>query len=208
MTVELKLTAQKRTDVGKGASRRLRHAKKLPAVLYGGNEDVVLLQLDAPQVNRLLEEEAFYSQILTLEIDGKAQSAVLKDMQRHPFKPVVLHMDLQRVKAGTKMRAHIPLHFLNQEDVARATGGIVHHDMIEVEVECLPKNLPQFIEVDVKGLKLGDALHLSDLKLPKGVTLPELAHGPEHDLPVVSIAGKRGPSADESEGEGGEEAAE
>src|SRR5690554_5823380 len=203
MTVELKLTATSRKDAGKGASRRLRRAKKLPAVLYGGGEDAVSLELSAQEIDRLLNVEAFFSQILTVEVDGKAQQAILKDMQRHPFKPLITHIDLQRVKANTKMRTHIPLHFIGEEAVIKREGGMILRDLIEVEIECLPKDLPQHIEVDVSELKLGESLHLSSLKLPAGVTVPALELGADHDISVVTLAASRVSAADE--GEAGEE---
>ena len=203
MPVELKLDVENRAEQGKGASRRLRRAKKVPAVLYGGHKDATAIQLDALQLSRLMEVEAFYTQILTLKFGPKkSEQAVVKDIQRHPFKPVILHLDLQRVVADETLRSHIPLHFLHQEEVVKTQGGVIHHDMNEVEVECLPKDLPQYIEVDCAGLKIGQALHLSDLKLPGGVVIPALAQGPDHDLPVVSLhATRTGGAAEEAAGE-------
>jgi large subunit ribosomal protein L25 len=208
MPVELKLNAENRADLGKGASRRLRRAKKVPAVLYGGHQDAVSLQLDMLQLDRLMKEEAFYSQILTLDINGKSESAQVKALQRHPVKPVVLHVDLQRVVAGELMHSHVPLHFLNEEAAVKTTGGVIHHDMIEVEIECLPKDLPQYIEVDVAGLTPGGSVHLSELKLPKGVAIPALAQGADHDLPVVSMSAPRVAAEDTGAGEAGAAEAE
>jgi large subunit ribosomal protein L25 len=207
MAIELKLDAEKRTDLGKGASRRLRRAKKIPAILYGGKGEPSSLQLAEQQLARLLEEEAFYTQIISVQVGGKKEQAVLKAVQRHPFKPLILHIDLQRVVAGQKLTSHIPLHFINEEVVKKA-GGVLHHDVNEVEVECLPKDLPQFIEVDCSGLTPGVSLHLSDLKLPKGVILPALAQGPEHDTPIASVSTPRGGAAAAEEGEPGEEGEE
>ncbi len=204
MSVELKLTAEKRTDTGRGASRRLRHAKRVPAILYGAGKDAVMLSVERNELQRLMEQEAFYSQILTIEIGKKKEQAVLKDMQRHPFKPLVQHLDLQRIKAGEIMHAHVPLHFLN-EDKSKGVkaGGVVHHDMIEVEIACLPKDLPEYIEVDIADLEVGEAIHLSQLKVPAAVELSALAHdeGHEHDHPVVSINLPRVARAEEEEGE-------
>jgi large subunit ribosomal protein L25 len=208
MPVELKLNAENRADLGKGASRRLRRAKKVPAVLYGGHQDAVSLQLDMLQLDRLMKEEAFYSQILTLDINGKAESAQVKALQRHPVKPLVLHVDLQRVVAGELMHSHVPLHFLGEEAAVKATGGVIHHDMIEVEVECLPRDLPQYIEVDVTSLTPGGSIHLSELKLPQGVTIPALAQGADHDLPVVSMSAPRVAAEGTGAGEAGEAAGE
>jgi len=205
MAVELKLNAENRADTGKGASRRLRRAKKVPAVLYGGHKEPVNLQVDALQLERLLQEEAFYSQILTLDFGGKTEQAQLKALQRHPVKPVVLHLDLQRVVADELMRAHVPLHFLGEEAATKTSGGLIHHDLIEIEIECLPRNLPQYIEVDVSNLAVGQALHLSQLKLPEGVSIPALALGEGHDLPVVSlVASRMGGGEEEAAGEAGE----
>lgn len=207
MPVELKLTAETRADLGKGASRRLRRAKKVPAVLYGGHKESTALTLASQQLLRLMEEEAFYSQIITVEVDGKAEQAVVKDIQRHAFKPLVAHVDLQRVVANEALRAHIPLHFMNQEAPVKAHGGVIHHDMVEVEVECLPKDLPQYIEVDCGQLTVGGSIHLSEIKLPKGVTIPALAQGSDHDLPVVSLHASR-VSAEEAAAPAEEEAGE
>jgi large subunit ribosomal protein L25 len=204
MPVELKLNAEKRADLGKGASRRLRRAKKVPAVLYGGHQDATALTLDAQQVLRLMQEEAFYSQILTLDIGGQTEQAVVKDIQRHPFKPLVSHIDLQRIVAGETFRSHIPLHFIREEEAVKAHGGVIHHDMIEVEVECLPKDQPQYIEVDCSRLTVGASLHLSDLKLPEGVRITALAQGPDHDLPVVSLHAARVAAEEEPAAEAGE----
>lgn len=202
MSIELKLDAELRADLGRGASRRLRHAGKVPAIVYGGHKDPVSVTLLASQINRLQQEEAFYSQILTIVIDGKKHQAVLKDMQRHPFKPIVLHIDLQRVIAGEKMKTSVPVHLLGEEELLKKLGGgMISRDLQEVEIECLPKDLPAAIEVDVSGLTLGASLHLSDLKLPKGVTIPALALGGDHNISVVSLHSTR---ADVSGGAGEE----
>ena len=210
MKVSFELDAEVRNDLGKGASRRLRRRGKLPAILYGGGEAPLPLQLDHDAVMHKLEHEAFYSHILTVRVDGQEVKAVLKDLQRHPYKPAVLHMDLQRISETEKLRMHVPLHFVG-EDVApgvKQQGGIISHLVTEVEITCLPKHLPEYIEVDVSNLKVNESLHLSDLALPEGVELVELMQGPEHDLPVVSIHLPRG-AVEESEeespaGEGGE----
>ena len=215
MAISFELNAEPRTDTGKGASRRLRHTGKIPAIMYGGNKDPEALTLDHNEVIRNLEHEAFYSHILTVKIGGSETRAVLRDLQRHPSKPFVQHMDLQRVSESEKIRMHVPLHFLG-EDVAPGVkgGGMVSHEIIEVEVECLPKDLPEFIEVDISGMDVGDSLHLTDLRLPAGVELLELARGEGHDLGIVSIHAKRGGSeveeegAPEAEAEGGGEAGE
>lgn len=196
MPIELKLDAEKRTDMGKGASRRLRRAHKVPAVLYGGNNGAVALTLNGPQVTRLMEEESFYSQILTLAIDGKKEQVIVKDIQRHPFKPLVSHIDLQRVVAGQLFRSRIPLHFVGQEELMKTQKGVLQHEMIDVEIECLPQDLPQNIEVDVSGLTVGASIHLSELQLPAGVSLTAIVQDSEHDVPVVSLLAARVAEAD------------
>jgi len=207
MSMNFELNASVRHDLGKGASRRLRQENKVPAVIYGGGGEPMPLVLEHNKVLHSLEREAFYSHILTINIDGKTEKAVLKDLQRHPFKPAVLHLDLQRVNETEKLRMHVPLHFIG-EDVApgvKQSGGVVSHLINDVEIDCLPKDLPEFIQVDVSSLQLNETVHLSDLKLPAGVELVQLHHGPEHDLPVVSIHLLRGIKEDEAvveEGEG------
>ena len=206
MTDLLKLDAEVRTDLGKGASRRLRHANKVPAILYGEGQDPVSLTLEHKHVYRAQQEEEFYSQVLTLNVDGKQVECILKDMQRHPFKPKITHIDFQRVIAGQDVHTNVPLHFVNEEKSAAVkAGGIAEHHVTEIEVTCLPKNLPEFIEVDMAGVEMGQTLHLSDLTLPAGVSSVELAKNDEaHDLAVVTV--KPAPKAADAE-EDGEEAA-
>lgn len=194
MAVELKLDATVREDQGKGASRRLRLAKQIPGILYGAGKAPVSLSLNEEQVLRLLREEGFFSQILDVKIKGKrVEKAILKDMQRHPYKPLVTHMDLLRIKAGEKMRQTVPLHFLNQETAkgVKLGGGVVHHDLIEIEVECLPNDLPNAIDVDIVDLELGSAIHLSDLAAPEGVVFTGLDPEIDHDPVLVSINAPR-----------------
>ena len=194
MAVELKLDATVREDQGKGASRRLRRAKQIPGILYGAGKAPVSLSFNEEQVLRLLREEGFFSQILDVKIKGKrVEKAILKDMQRHPYKPLVTHMDLLRIKAGEKMRQTVPLHFLNQETAkgVKLGGGVVHHDLIEIEVECLPNDLPNAIDVDIADLELGSAIHLSDLTAPEGVVFTGLDPENGHDPVLVSINAPR-----------------
>jgi len=212
MSVTFELNAEVRTDMGKGASRRLRHANKIPAVMYGGGEDSVSLTMEHNKLMHALENEAFYSHILTINIDGKGVNAVLRDLQRHPAKPVILHADFQRVNMKEKLHMNVPLHFIN-EDIApgvKEDGGIIQHNVSEVEVSCLPADLPEFLEVDVAELGMGNSLHLSDIKVADGVELVQLAHGESHDLPIVSIHKPRAAVEVEEEvvAEAGEEAAE
>ncbi len=207
--VDFDINAQSRSDVGKGASRRLRSEGKVPAVLYGAGKDALSLSLDHDEIFHHLEHEAFYSHILSIKVDGKAEKAVLKDVQRHPSKPKIQHVDFQRVSETHKIHMHVPLHFIG-EDVAPGVkaGGLVSHLMTSVDINCLAKDLPEYIEVDISALENGDSIHLSHIKLPNGVEIPSLAQGPDHDLPVVSIhAPKGGAAAGEEEAvaaEGGE----
>jgi large subunit ribosomal protein L25 len=213
MAISFELNAESRTDTGKGASRRLRHAGKVPAIIYGGGKDPQSLTLSHNEVLRNLENEAFYSHILSVRIDGSETRAILRDLQRHPSKPRVLHMDLQRISESEKLKTQVPMHFLGEEDAPGVKGGgLVSHDLTEVAIECLPKDLPEFIEVNISALDIGDSIHLSDLKVPEGVTLTELARGEGHDQNVVSMHVKRvveeveeAPEA-EAAAEGGEEA--
>lgn len=212
MSVDFTLNAEVRdeTQLGKGASRRLRRLGKVPAVIYGGGEDPVSITFDHDTLMHSLEQEAFYSHILTVDVAGKSQRAILRDLQRHPYKPSVLHMDLLRVREDTAINVHVPLHFLN-EDICHGVkmeGGAISHNIVEVEVSCLPKDLPEFIEIDTAELKLNEALHLSDIKVPDGVTIVELSHGEGHDHVVVSVHVKRAIEEEPVEVEEGEEAAE
>ncbi len=196
MKTSFELAAEFRTTQGKGASRRLRRAGQAPAIMYGGGQPPQALALEHRKLIQLLDNERFYSTILNVQLDGKSQMAVLRDVQRHPAKNVILHMDLQRVIETETLRMQVPLHFTG-EAVApgvKTQGGIVSHQVSQVEVMCLPKDLPEFIEVDVSEMSLGQTLHFSDLKLPEGIELVELTHG--RDAPVVSI---HSPRAEEAE---------
>ncbi len=189
MGTTFELSAESRNDMGKGASRRLRRTGRVPAIIYGGENAPQALSLNHNELLRRLEDEAFYSHILTVSIDGKPVQAVLRDLQRHPARPVILHADLQRVDANAKMHLRVPLHFIGA-DVSpgvKTAGGLFIHELSEVDVECLPSNLPEFIEVDVSDMNVGAHLHLSDLKLPAGVELTELHRGEGHDLAVAHI---------------------
>jgi large subunit ribosomal protein L25 len=191
MSTDLTLQAKGREDTGKGASRRLRRlAGEIPAIIYGGGKKKpAQISLVHKDVIKSLENEAFYSQILTLDVDGKSEEVILKDIQRHPAKPIVLHMDFLRVSKNTQLTTRAPIHFIN-EDVCvgvKIGGGIIAHSMTELDIQCLPKDLPEFIEVDMTDVELGQTLHISDITLPKGVESVALSHGADHDLPVVSI---------------------
>ncbi|WP_455199226.1 50S ribosomal protein L25/general stress protein Ctc [Kaarinaea lacus] len=188
MQIDFTVNAETRTDVGKGASRRLRKSGKVPAVIYGSGQDPQSLMLGHDEFMHHLEHEAFYSHILTVNIDGKKQKAVLKDMQRHLSKPKLLHVDFLRVGDKDVISMHVPLHFINEEEsLGVKAGGLVSHLMTAVDIACMPKDLPEYLTVDVANLDVGDSLHLSDVVLPEGVEIPALSHGADHDLPVVSI---------------------
>jgi large subunit ribosomal protein L25 len=187
--ISFELDAEVRNDIGKGASRRLRHANKVPAVIYGAGQQPVSLTLDHNKVSVALSHEAFYSHILTLKIDNKGEQVILKDVQRNPAKPRIHHIDFLRVRADQKLHMHVPLHFIGDDKApGLGQGGVVYHAMSDIEISCLPANLPEFIEVNTSEMNLDETLHLSDLKLPAGVELVAFSHGVEgHDLPVVSI---------------------
>lgn len=202
MTAEFTLNAEARSDLGKGASRRLRrNASLVPAVIYGGEKAPVSISLVAKDFAKLLENEAAFSHVLNVTVDGKKENVLIKALQRHPSKGFVLHADFIRVIAGQKLTAHVPLHFINEATSVgvKQGGGEVLHSLNEVEVSCLPKDLPEFIEVDFAKVELDQTVHLSDIKLPKGVELVALAHG--SDLPVASIHLPRVRVEDAAEGE-------
>lgn len=181
------IKATGRNVEGKGASRRLRRAAQLPAIVYGGSAAPQAIQIEHEAIWLASHHEWFYSSILNLDIDGKVEQVLLRDMQRHPYKQLIMHLDFQRVDASQALRTKVQLRFLDQEkSPAGKTGGvIIMHELTEVEVSCLPKNLPEAIEVDLSALAIGQVVHLSDLKLPAGVELPALKLGKEHDVAVV-----------------------
>ncbi len=178
MRITFQVGADSRHDQGKGASRRLRRAGKVPAVLYGGKGEPRNITLDHQQLLQLIGNEKFYSSIINVNVDAQGQPAIVRDVQMHPAKNAVVHVDLQRVLESEKLKIHLPIHFKG-EAVApgvKTQGGIVSHLIQDVEVSCLPKDLPEFLELDLSGMNLNDTLHLSDVPLPPGVTVPELAH--------------------------------
>ncbi|MCP4696851.1 MAG: 50S ribosomal protein L25/general stress protein Ctc [Gammaproteobacteria bacterium] len=186
---QFQVTAEPRKDTGKGASRRLRHTGKVPAILYGGNKDPQPLTLVHHTFANQLENESFYSHLLTIKTGDETEQVILKALQRHPSKPIIMHADFQRITKNTKVRMHIPLHFSN-EDICpgvKTGGGVISHQLKEVEIECLPDALPEFINLDLADLQLDQAVHLSDLSLPDGVKLSALIHGTVRDLPVVTV---------------------
>ena len=189
MADEFDLIAELRDDMGKGASRRLRREGKVPAILYGGGRPPRNLAFDHNRVIQQLENESFYSSVLSVKVGDKEQAVILKDLQRHPARRQILHMDLQRIREDEEIRMNVPIHFLN-EDIAvgvKEGGGKVSHLMTDVEVVCLPKHLPEYLEVDVADVELNEMRYISDIPLPEGVTIPALAQGEEANQPIVSI---------------------
>jgi large subunit ribosomal protein L25 len=187
--------------MGKGASRRLRRLEnKALAVIYGGDKKPMSIHFPHNKVVKALESERIYSSVFDITVDGKVEHVILKALQRHPFKPLIMHMDLQRVSKKDILVKLVPLHFINEtQSVGVKAGGIVNHSMTQVEIRCQAKDLPEFIEVDMSNVALDDIVHLSHLKLPKGVHLTvDVADG-SHDSPVVSIHAPRGNASDEEE---------
>ncbi len=197
MSANFIVNAESRSDTGKGASRRLRRAGMLPGIVYGAHQEPTMISLKHHELIHHLENESFYSNLLTLKLDGKAQTVVLKDLQRHPARPFVMHADFQRVQADEKIRLHVPIHFTNEASCPGIkAGGQASHVMTDVEVSCLPKDLPEFIEVDMSQLEMGAIVHASQLVLPAGV---ELAAGDSAEDPIVVTIHATHRSADEGE---------
>ncbi len=212
---EFTLSAVVREDAGKGASRRLRRENGVPAIVYGGkaggnDRKPTAITLKANELVKALESEAFYSSIITLDVDGKSEQVILKDLQRHPAKTLIWHADFLRVNKSTKIKAHVPLHFINEESCVgvKLGGGKIAHQMTSLDIICAAGDLPEFIEIDLADVEVGTVIHLSDLKLPKGVESLALSHGPEHDTSVVTVAAPKGAAADDEESEDAGEAAE
>lgn len=200
MSVSFDVVAVPRSDTGKGASRRLRRQGMVPAIVYGGHQDPQMVAVAHSQMVRHLEHEAFYSHVLNLQVGEETVAVVLKDLQRHPAKPFVLHADFMRVSQDELMRMVVPIHFLNEEkSVGVKAGGNVSHLMTELEIACLPKDLPEFIGVDLIGMAVGDIVHLSEIALPEGVSL---AHAPDPDEPVAVMHGAHAGAGTEGEDTG------
>lgn len=203
MSANFEVNAQSRSDTGKGASRRLRLSGQLPGIVYGAHQEPTMISLKHHELVHALENEAFYSNLLTLKVDGKVETVVLKDLQRHPAKTFILHVDFQRVQADEKIRLHVPIHFINEESCPGIkSGGQASHVMADVEVSCLPKDLPEFIAVDMAKLEMGAILHASQLSLPAGVELAASDSG--EDPIVVTIHTTHRSEAGEEEAEEGE----
>jgi len=187
MSDVFQIKAQPRSDKGKGASRRLRRQGLVPGIVYGAHKEPESISLVHHELAHQLETESFFSHILTLKVGSKSQKVIIKDMQRHPAKPFITHVDFLRVSAKEKLRTNIPLHFLHEDTcVGVKAGGVLSRSITDVEVSCLPADLPEYIEVDVGGLDIGDSILLSGLVAPKGVELTALISGAD-DVPVVSV---------------------
>ena len=215
--MKIEINAKIREVKGTGASRRLRHSGKVPGILYGGNNDSISIELDSKELFMQFKHEAFHASILTLNLDGKKEPVLLRDFQMHPVKNNIQHIDLQRIDENKKLHVKIPFHFLNEEIApgVKLEGGVVGHIMIEVDISCLPKDLPTYIEVDLINLSIGDSIHLSEIKVPEGVELTGLSE--ENDPIITSISKPKvfveevveTPEGEEgAEGEEGEEGAE
>ena len=186
MKISFELAAEFRDGQGKGASRRLRHAGRVPAILYGGHVEPRAITLDHQKLMTLIDNEKFYSSIINIVVGDKKQAAIVKDMQMHPARNAIVHVDMQRVSENEKIRIHIPIHFKGEaaSPGVKTQGGVVSHRIADVEISCLPKDLPEFIELDLSGMHINESKHLSDLPLPAGVTIPAIAKG---NATVVSI---------------------
>ncbi|WP_233843351.1 50S ribosomal protein L25/general stress protein Ctc [Dyella sp. 2HG41-7] len=209
------IAAQARKDEGKGASRRLRRASFVPAVVYGAGQPAESIQIEHNTILLAAKHEWFFSSVLDLNVDGQVQKVLVRDWQKHPFKQQMLHMDFQRINENEAIRVNVPIHFLNQEKspAGKTAGVVVSHNLTEVEVSCLPKDLPEFIELDLSDLKPGDIIHLSQLKLPADVEIVSLHLGADHDVAVVSAVTvqeevEEAPAAEGAEGEAAKPAAE
>lgn len=211
-TEDFKISAKVRDVVGKGASRRLRREEGVvPAIVYGGNKKPQQISLEYKELIKHLEHESFYSHIIELDVEGKSEDVILKDLQRHPSKAVIYHADFMRVSKTKKLRAKVPLHFINEANSigVKQQGGVVTHNLTELEISCLPANLPEYIEVDLAEVEIGSTVHISDIVLPKGVESVDLSHGSDHDLTVATIVKPRGAiEAEDEAAEGGEESGE
>jgi large subunit ribosomal protein L25 len=191
MRIAFELSAEPRNDQGKGASRRLRHSGKVPAILYGAHAEPVRLSLEHHKLLPLVADEKFYSSIISVNVGAQKQPVIVKDVQMHPARNAIVHLDLQRVLENEKIRLHLPIHFRGEaaSPGVKTQGGVVSHHMADMEVTCLPKDLPEHIELDLSAMNLNDTLYLTDIKVPAGVTISALAHGA--NPPVVSIHAPR-----------------
>jgi len=193
MSDRITLNAEPRTDLGKGASRRLRRSGLVPAVIYGANSDPASLTLQHKQIIHELENESIYTQIIDLKIDKQTEEVILRDLQRHPFKQMILHADFMRIDKKKPIHVTVPVHTLNADIChgVKIEGGMLTHLTTEIEIVCLPKNLPEYLEIDATELHLGDSLHLTDIVMPEGVEIVALTYGDDHDTGVIAVTKTR-----------------
>jgi large subunit ribosomal protein L25 len=203
MSNVFEFVAESRERSGKNAARNIRRNGNVPAVIYGGHKEPQMLVLNHNEVIKHLNHEAVYSHVLDVKVDGKTEQAILKGVQRNPAKFQIMHLDFLRVSMSESVKVHVPLHFINENtSVGGKKGGIAAHSMVDIEVSCLPSVLPEYIEVNMANLDIGETIHLSDLKMPAGVDIVLLSHGgPEHDLPVVSMMSSKSSKDDTSSAE-------
>ena len=201
MSTNFVINARSREDTGKGASRRLRRQSgEVPAIIYGGKKHAEKISILHKDITKALENEAVYSSIISLSVDGKAEDTIIKDIQRHPAKQVILHLDFLRVSKTTKLQTRVPLNFLN-EDICvgvKMGGGLIAHTMTDIEVSCLPKDLPESIDVDMEQIDIGQIVHLSDIKMPSGVESVSLSQGAEYDLTVATVNKQKAADSEEA----------
>jgi len=202
--VKFEINAETRAGSGRSDSRKLRRLGRVPAIIYGGGQDPSSVTLDSNSLSRQMDLEAFYTSILNIKVGKDTQPVVVKEVQRHPAKSSVMHLDFQRVVADEEITMTVPIHFVGEAAAigVKEQGGVIEHAITDVEISCLPANLPEFLELDVSGLQLNEILHLSDIKYPDGVSSVQLGHG--HDQPVVAI---HPPRREEEEAPGAEEIA-
>lgn len=196
MSGNFEFTAESRGRSGTGVAKAVRRTGMVPAIIYGGEAEPEMLALNHNELLIKLSHEAVYSHVLDIKVAGKTEKAILKEIQRHPSRQQILHVDFLRVSATDKVRVHVPLHFTNEEiSIGIKKGGVVMHNLADIEVSCLPSDLPEYIEVDLKNLDIGETVHLTDVAIPPGVEIIALTHGSDHDLPVVSIFASKEQSA-------------
>jgi len=208
MAAEFELQAEVRADLGKGASRRLRlQADLVPAIIYGAGQDPQSLSIAHKDLIKATENEAFFSHILTINVAGDKQNAIIKDLQRHPSKSRILHADFQRILLDQAITVEVPFHFLNEESCVgvKTGGGQISHNMSQITISCLPGDLPEYIEIDLADVDVGEALHMSQVNLPEGVTIPALAQGTDYDQVVVSVNINKRAEAEKAAEEAAEE---
>ena len=186
--MKIEINAIVRELKGTGASRRLRHAGKTPGILYGGDKEAISLEIDSKELFMQFRHEAFHASILTLNLGGKKEAVILRDFQMHPVRNNIVHIDFQRINENEKISVKVPFHFINEETApgVKLEGGLISHIMTEIDISCLPKDLPQYIEVDMGALSIGDSIHLSEVKVPEGVELTTLSD--ENDPAITSIS--------------------